>query len=260
MIFDPGNWQYILNHPWMWLVLAFQIWMMVDAFRRGEWIWFVLLLIFLGSGITPLLYYFFVYRTSGPMTRVSGGGGPAIEIPGHQDRKHIKELEAQIELLDKAHHYSELGDIFLKQGKSSKAEECYLGSLERDPDDLDTKAHLGRCLLQQEKIEESMRCLQEVFDENSDHDYGQTALSLAEAKQKSGQNGEAIEVIAVVLENHSYAEAHIQLAELYLLENDKEKARGYLNEVVLGTNALPEYQKKRDAKWIRKAKKLLQSL
>src|SRR5882757_2743532 len=100
----------------------FQLWMAIDALRRGEWIW--ALFIFFGWGIAPLIYYFYVYRSG-----VSATSG--FELPGAQKRKRIKELQAQIYHLDKAHHHFQLGDIYFQQGKLALAEASYRASLER---------------------------------------------------------------------------------------------------------------------------------
>ena len=91
---DLLNYEYYLRQPWLILLLAFQIWMLVDAVRRQEWIWAVLIFIF--SFLTAVLYYFFVYRAQPSATR-------GFELPGSHRRGRIKELEAQIHHLDKAH-------------------------------------------------------------------------------------------------------------------------------------------------------------
>ena len=55
---------------------------------------------------------------------LSEGSSPTrgFELPGAHRRKRIKELQAKIHHLDKAHHYFELGDIYFQQGKLDKAE------------------------------------------------------------------------------------------------------------------------------------------
>jgi len=99
---DVLHFDYLIRNPWLLLVFAFNVWMFVDAIRREEWIWAVF--IFIGFGISALFYYFLVYRAAAPATR-------GFELPGAHSRKRIKELEAQIHHLDKAHHHSQLGDI-----------------------------------------------------------------------------------------------------------------------------------------------------
>src|SRR3990172_8156572 len=118
------------------LVLAFTIWMLVDAIRRREWVWVVFIILF--PILNAPLYYFLVYRAAPSATM-------GFELPGAHDRRRIKELQAQIYHLDKAHHHSQLGDIYFQQGKLAQAETCYRAALERDSQDLDTRAHLGQC-------------------------------------------------------------------------------------------------------------------
>ncbi len=94
---------YWFANPWLPLVLIFQIWMLIDAVRRREWIW--VFFIFIGSLISAMFYYFAVYRAAPSATR-------GFELPGAFDRRRIKQLQAQIHHLDKAHHHFQLGDIY----------------------------------------------------------------------------------------------------------------------------------------------------
>src|SRR6266496_886573 len=130
-------WHRVIS-PTTLLFGAFQIWMLIDAIRRKKWIWVQILLAI--PGISAFWYFFYVYRDSPSATL-------GFEFPGAFDRKRIKQLQAQIQHLDKAHHYSQLGDIYFQQGKLEKAKACYRSALERDPQDIDTRAHFGQCLL-----------------------------------------------------------------------------------------------------------------
>jgi cytochrome c-type biogenesis protein CcmH/NrfG len=131
-----------------WLV------MLLDAIRREEWGWVVFLIIF--GPITTMLYYFQIYRYGG------GGLSQGFELPGAHDRRRIKELQAQIHHLDKAHHYSQLADIYFQQGKLDKAEANYKSALERDGTDPDTRAHYGQCLLRSKRPDEALPFLEAV--------------------------------------------------------------------------------------------------
>src|SRR5215471_1093369 len=133
-------WQYLLSSPVALLFLVFQAWMLVHAVRQREWLWVALIL----CGFGAIWYYFYYYRGSASATR-------GFELPGAQNRRRIKELQAQIHHLDKAHHYFQLGDIYFQQGKLNQAESCYRAAMERDGSDIDTRAHLGQCLLRQKK-------------------------------------------------------------------------------------------------------------
>jgi tetratricopeptide (TPR) repeat protein len=246
------NLNYLISSP-IWLLLtAFQIWMFIDAVRRGEWIWAVI--IFIGFGLSALLYYLLVYRASA--SSVTRG----FELPGAHDRRRIKELQAQIHHLDKAHHYSQLGDIYFQQGKLSKAEECYRAALQREPQDIDTRAHLGQCVLRQKRPSQARPLLEGAVSENPKHDYGYTMMALAETLTALGETDSALKIWQQVTAEHSYARAKVQLAELYLAKNQPEYARMELKDVLSDDVHAPGFQRKRDRVWIHRAKSLMRSL
>src|SRR5437762_6656370 len=216
LISDLANWQFLLTNPAFLLMTAFQVWMFVDAVRREEWIWAVF--IFIGFGVSALLYFFLVYRAAPSATR-------GFELPGAYDRRRIRELQAQIHHLDKAHHHSQLGDIYFQRGKLDQAEACYRAALERDAEDIDTRSHLGQCLLRKKKPEEARPLLKKVCVENPKHDYGYSLMALAETQAAAGEMDAAIATWKRVLEDHSYARARVQLAELYMRNQRSEERR-----------------------------------
>jgi len=252
LITNIEDWQYLLTSPFWLLMTAFQIWMLIHAIRNREWIWGLFLVI--GWGISTILYYFFVYRASAPSTT------RGFELPGSHDRRRIKALQAQIHHLDKAHHHSQLGDIYFQQGKLAEAEKSYRAAMERDPKDLDTRAHLGQCLLRQKRAVEARPLLEGVAAENPKHDYGYTLMALAETLTALGETDSALKIWQQVTAEHSYARAKVQLAELYLAKNHPELARPELQDVIGDDVHAPMFQRKRDRVWVRRAKSLMRKL
>jgi len=245
------NPSFLIGSPLLLVMTAFQIWMFVDAVRRQEWIWSVF--IFLGFGFSALLYFFLVYRAAQSATR-------GFELPGAHHRRRIKELQAQIHHLDKAHHHSQLGDVYFQQGKLDKAETSYRAALERDAQDLDTRAHFGQCLLRQKKPAEARPLLEGVVTENPKHDYGYTLMALAETYSALGETDAALRTWKRVTENHSYPRAKVQLAEIYAAQNQPELARAEIQDVVADDPHAPAFQRRRDRVWVRRAKTLLRQL
>jgi Tfp pilus assembly protein PilF len=233
------------------LATAFFIWMLVDAIRQREWFWVVLML--LGSVVAALCYYVFVYRMAPSATR-------GFELPGAQDRKRIKELQAQIHHLDKAHHHSQLGDIYFHEGRLELAEASYRAAMERDPQDIDTRAHFGQCLLRQKRPVEAKPLLEGVVAENPKHDYGYSMMALAETLMALNETDAAINLWKQVTETHSYPRAKVQLAELYLAKNQPDLARNEVREVLADDVHAPAFQRKRDRVWVRRAKGLMRRL
>jgi hypothetical protein len=237
----------LLSSPVFLLATAFQIWMLIDALRRREWVWALFILVF--HTFAALWYFFMVYRAAPAATR-------GFELPGAYDRRRIKELQAQIHHLDKAHHHSQLGDIYFQQGKLDQAEACYRAALEREPEEIDTRAHLGQCLLRQKRAAEARPLLEGVVAQDPKHDYGHSMMALAEALGALGETDAAIGVWQRVTENHSYARARVQLAELLLAKSQPDQARGLVREILSDDAHAPAFQRKRDKVWMKRAKRL----
>jgi hypothetical protein len=241
---DDSYFHSLLRSPIFWVGTIFQIWMLIDAVRQREWMWVLVILVF--PYIGPLWYFFHIYRGS-----VSAMRG--FELPGAHSRKRIKELQAQIHHLDKPHHHSELADIYFQQGKLKEAEASYRAAMERDPQDEDTRAHLGQCLLRQNRPQEALPLLEGVCNANPKHDYGHTLMALAETLRAIGQTDRAMAVFEQVTENHSYARARVQLAELYLAAGRMEQARQQIDEVLADARHAPAFQRRRERRWVRRA-------
>jgi hypothetical protein len=242
---------WVLSSPFSLVFFAFHIWMLVHAVRQREWVWALFILMVWGLG--ALWYYFYVYRTAPSATL-------GFELPGAHDRRRIKDLQAKIHHLDKAHHYYQLGDLYFHQGKLDQAQTCYRSSLERDPADIDTRAHLGQCLLRQRQPAEARPLLEGVVAENPKHDYGYSMMGLAETLTALGETQAAMALWKQVTENHSYPRAKVQLAELYLTTQQPELARAEVREVLSDDLHAPAFQRKRDRVWVRRAKSLLRKM
>jgi hypothetical protein len=242
----------IFRNPGVLLLLLFSGWMFIDACRRGEWVW--ALCVFVFPVLSPILYYFYVYRQSQPLN------GPTFELPGAGRRRRIKELQDQIHHLDKAHHHSQLADIYFAQGKLKEAEKEYVAAIERDGEDLETLAHYGQCLLRLGRAREARPLLEKVINQNSDHEYGATMMMYGETLGALGEKDAAITAWKKVLERHSYAQAKVNLAKLLIEKGDKETAQHDLHEVIADAGHGPAFHRKREKAWAKEAASLLKSI
>jgi tetratricopeptide (TPR) repeat protein len=231
------------------VVTVFQVWMFINALRRGEYIWAVF--IFIGWGISAVFYYLMVYRMSAAANPLAG-----FELPGAADRRQIARLKAEIHHLDKAHLHLQLGDIYLSQGKLADAEASYRAAYARDPQDEDVRAHLGNCLARRDKPQEALPLLESVCAQNPKHDYGYTLMTLAEAQAAAGQTDRALATWRRVLGLYQYSRARVQFAELLMKTGAPDEARKNLDEVISESAYAPKFQRKREAVWVRRAKAL----
>jgi hypothetical protein len=249
-IFNP---ELLSDNPWLLLPAAFQVWMLVDALRRGETYWAFWIFIF--PVFNAILYFFLVYRPALATSSTTG-----FELPGTQHRRRIRELQAQIHHLDKAHHHAELGDVYFAQGKLSEAEASYRAAIKRDATDVDFHAHLGQCLLRQGRADEARPLLEKVVSENPKHDYGHTLMGYAEALARLGHKDDALRVWEQVLQHHSYARARVQAAELSFEKGDAARAKTELTELIADETHAVSFERKRDKFWVKKAKALLKQI
>jgi tetratricopeptide (TPR) repeat protein len=247
---DALNIQNLIYNPLWLLFFAFQLWMFIDAVMRREWLWAVF--IFISFGLSAVLYFFLVYRAASP------GGG--FELPGTQSRARIKELQAQIHNIGNAYHYFQLGDVYFQKGRFAEAEKCYRSALEREPNDIDTRAHLGQCLLRLKRPAEAKPLLEGVCRENHKHDFGYSLMAYAETLTALGETDAAFDIWKHVVENHSYARAKVQFAELCLAKNQVDLARAQLTEVIKDDLHAPTFERRRDRIWISRARGVLSKI
>jgi tetratricopeptide (TPR) repeat protein len=230
-------------------VTVFQVWMLIDALRRREFVWAVFICI--GWIFTSVFYYLQVYRTAGPGNPLAG-----FELPGAADRRQIARLKAEIHHIDKAHLHLQLGDIYFSQGKLADAETSYRAAYERDSKDEDVRAHLGNCLARRDQPKEALPLLESVCAQNPKHDYGYTLMTLAEAQTAAGQTDRALATWRQVLALYQYSRARVQFAELLMKTGAPDEARKNLDEVINEGAYGPKFQRKREAVWVRRAKTL----
>jgi hypothetical protein len=248
---DLGSWLVVFANPFSLAITAFQIWMGVHAIRNREWIWAVLILF--GWGFAALWYYLMVYRATA--SSVSG-----FELPGAQNRRRIRELQAQIHHIGNALHYFQLGDVYFQKGQLAEAEKCYRSALERESNDIDVRAHLGQCLVRLKRPAEARPLLEGVMLEKPGHEYGYTMMALAEALTALGETDNAIQYWQHITQNHSYPRAKVQLAELYIAKNQPDLARAELKDVLNDDVHAPPFQRRRDRIWINRARSLIRKL
>ena len=85
-------------------------------------------------------------------------------------------------------------------------------------------------------------------------------MAMAETLTALGETDAAMLLWKQVTENHAYPRAKVQLAELYVVRNQRELAIPELNEVLAEDVHAPHFQRKRDRFWVRRARALLRKI
>lgn len=232
--------------PWAGgiLSLAATIWAVVDAVRNGRyiWIWIILLLPPFGAAA-----YLLVER--GDLI-----GGAADRWLRLGERRRIRDLRAQIELLDAPHHHAALGDALLQIGQPKEAIPSFERALEGDPEDLDARAHLGYALRRAGRHEEAEHALREVVEQRPEQDYGRALLEWGHALRELGRRDEALAAYDRLLEAFTYSEGRYARAVLLAEQGQRDRAREEMERIVREARSLPKFARARELPWIRRAR------
>lgn len=237
-------------HYWH-LSTLFQIAMIVHWVRvRPEfyWLWIIILLGPLGSAI-----YFFVEVVPTIRWKL-----PAIERLERRRRK--EQLERIVADSPTQESLAQLARICALEGEHERAIELYGEALQRDPHDPDSLFGRGKALFAVGRKEEAIRDLRTVVEDEPTHAFHQAAVSLAEAYEANGQDGEAEKTYLAILGRTTVSAAYYGHARLLAKRGQKDEARGQLQQILAKQPGLPRYLRRQERPWVRKAKDMLKEL
>ena len=227
---------------------AFSIWMAVDCWRRGAdgyWIW--LILVFQPFG--ALIYFFTQYWTGsrleyGLWQRLTAGG-------------RIREAKGRAHHLDTSATYEELGDLYAGAGKWADAEDAYRTALQRDAGNLHAQVRRGYALLELNRADEAWPLLGPAYQKKPGFDDDKLIRHLARCQAMRGNFVDACNLYEYFLRKHSYTEAQLEYAQVLLGAGKTDEGRKVLEDLIRDAEFAPKYQRRRDGKWVREAKRLL---
>lgn len=243
--FDTSWLYYGLISP---LLLAFTIWMLIDVFQNSRsWFWFFIILFFQPFG--PFIY--FVYYKWDDNILYSRF------VLRQRAANSMRALEAKVHNIDNAYHRTELGKVYLQQEKYPAAQEQFEKALEWDTDEVDAQANMGYALARQGQCEEALRFIEPVLDTKPKYDYGELMWTAARCKRDMGDTDAALQLMRELAQTHTHAEIHVEYAELLWRNGDETEARKILDMVIAEHPHAPLYQRRREGKFVRKAREML---
>ena len=229
---------------------AFSIWMAVDCWRRGTdgyWIWIILVFQPLGG----IVYFFTQFWTGsrleyGLWKRLASGG-------------RIREVKARAHHLDTSAAFEELGDSYSGVEKWKDAEEAYRAALQRDAGNLHAQVRLGYALLALERAEEAWALLGPAYQKNPGFDDDKLIRHLARCQAMRGNFTDACNLYEYFLRKHSYTEVQLEYAKVLWQSGKIQEGRTMLEELIRDADHAPKFQRQRDRRWVREAKRLLKA-
>lgn len=232
-------------------LIAFRIWMLVDAIRRRPPFYWYLIIFFVPFG--DFIYF--------AMVKLPGGNMPAAAQPLAASAAvlgpSLDELERRARETPSELNKLAYADALAAELRPAEAADRYRDVLRQAPDSKEALHGLARCLLALGRPQEAVEELAHLMEvEPTFRDYS-AALDYAEALWQSNQQDDAIGLLTGLVSvskriNHRMALAH------YLKERgDSATAKNELDQALRDFATQPDFVQRRDRRWADRARKLL---
>jgi hypothetical protein len=217
--------------------------------RRPDTFW--LFIIIMGGGIGALVYMFVEVL---PDARLLHG---AYQV--FPRRRRIKELEAHIIDNPSIGNYEELGDLYLDDGQYAKARER-LDHVVGKSDAIDPRYRRGLAALALDEVKAAAADLEQVVARDPRYDYQRAAGLLAHLRARLGERAGAEALFTEVLESSTLSETQYHYASYLAAEGRAAEARAWAERILRKKATMPDYIRRRERPWFRRAAALLKRL
>ena len=214
--------------------------------RRPETYWLWIILMF--GGVGALIYIVVEVIPDVGLLRGSFQVFPR--------RKRIKQLEGLVLDNPSIGNYEELGDLYLDDGQFARARECFDRVLARSPS-IDPLYRRALCAIALNDFAAAAPDLERVVSEDPKYDYQRAAGLRAHVLAKLGQRDKADALFADVLQTSTLSETQYNYACFLLAEGRRDDARDWAERILRKKATMPDYIRRRERPWFRKAKGLL---
>jgi hypothetical protein len=213
----------------------------------------------------PDNYWFFVILFLGPIGAVvylCVEALPDIGLVGQSfkvfpRRKRIRELEAAIHDNPSAGNYEELGDLYMDDGKLAPARVAFDKAIAARADTPDPFYRRGVCAIQLGDAAGALPDLERVVGKDPDYDFQRAAGLLAHAYAQTGQKEKAEALFRKVTVTSTLSETYLNFANLLASEQRNAEAREWAQKVLDKKPTMPNYLRRRERPWFRRAKDVL---
>ena len=217
--------------------------------RRPDayWLWIIIL----GGGVGSLVYILVEVL---PDARLLHG---AYQV--FPRRKRIKQLEAQVFDNPSVGNYEELGDLLLDDGKYARARECFDKVLARS-DAIDPLYRRALCAMALDDFAAAAVDLEAVVAREPKYDYQRAAGLLAHVLARLGRVEEAGALFADVTRTSTLSETEYNYASFLAASGRPGEAREWVDRVLRKKSTMPDYIRRRERPWFRRAAALRKRL
>jgi hypothetical protein len=217
--------------------------------RRPDTYW--LFIIIMGGGIGALVY---IGVEVIPDARLLAGMYQVFPR-----RKRIKALEAMIVDNPSVGNYEELGDLLLEDGKYARARECFDKVLART-DAIDPRYRRALSALALNDLAAAEADLADVTSRDPRYDYQRAAGLHAHVLAKLGRAAEAEALFDAVSTTSTLTETEYNYASFLAEQGRGAEAREWVERVLRKKATMPDYIRRRERPWFRRAAALKKRL
>lgn len=175
-------------------------------------------------------------------------------------RRRIQELEAAILDNPSAGNYEELGDLYLEDEKYTQARKCYDRAISSRTDSPDPFYRRGIAAMNMGDYEAALPDFERVVNKDSDYDFQRAAGLLAHVYAKTGHPEQADALFKEVIKISTSSETYYNYASFLMMRNRNAEAREFAQKILAKKPAMPNYQRRRERPWFRRASSLLRQL
>ena len=215
--------------------------------RRPDTYWLFIILI--GGGLGALVYIMVEVIPDAGLLRTTFQVFPR--------RRHIKQLQTTIIDNPSIGNYEDLGDLYLEDKKYPQARECYDKVIGARPDTPDPFYRRALAALEMNDHSAAVADLEIVLARDPKYDYQRAAGLLANALGKTGHPDRALALFADVTELSTLSETQYNYASLLADRGRGAEAREWAEKILRKKPTMPNYLRRRERPWFRKAKALL---
>src|SRR5260221_6358612 len=171
-------------------------------------------------------------------------------------RKRIKELEGLILDNPSIGNYEELGDLLLDDQQFARARECFDRVIAKT-DEIDPHYRRALCALALEDFPAAAADLETVVARDPKYDYQRAAGLRAHALARIGDRDKSDAVFVEVLETSTLSETQYNYACFLADAGRAGEARQWAERILRKKATMPDYIRRRERPWFRKAAALL---
>lgn len=239
---------FFLFYPYGLILQALAILHFVRRRPQQFWLWVIII----GGGLGALVYIVAEVIPDLGLLRGSFQVFPR--------RKRIRYLEAAVLDNPAIGNFEELGDLYLEDGQFTKARESYNRVIASRTDSLDPYYRRALSAIALGDYTSAIGDLAEVVTKDPKYDYHRAAGLLAHALGQVGQHEAAAAHFAAVTDVSTLSETQYNYASFLAATGRPAEAREWAERVLAKRPTMPNYMRRRERPWFRKANALLKKL